>query len=429
MSSNTHPETILIVDDNPNNLDVLSEALALADLDVAVATSGEAALKQLKYVPPSLILLDVMMPGINGFETCERLKADPRTQDIPIIFMTALADPIDKVRGFSLGAVDYITKPFQQEEVLARVRTHLKLRQLTQTLEQQVADRTAALSQSLQDLKQAHIQLINSEKMSMLGNLMAGVAHEINNPVGCLNGNIDPARNYIEDLLRLIDLYEAHFSDPGLTITEAIEEMDLDYIREDLPKLLDSMSLGINRIKEISASLRTFARADTDEKINFDLHEGLNSALLILRHRLKANEHHPPIEVITDYGSLPLLSCFPGQLNQVFINLLANAVDAIDEVNRGKTFTEIQADPRGITVRTAAAEDQIVIVIGDQGSGMAPEVQARIFDHLFTTKAVGLGTGLGLSIVHQIIVERHGGTIACASELGKGTTFTITLPI
>ncbi len=429
MFSNAHPETILIVDDNPNNLDVLSEALALADLDVAVATSGEAALKQLKYVPPSLILLDVMMPGINGFETCERLKADPSTQDIPIIFMTALADPIDKVRGFNLGAVDYITKPFQQEEVLARVRTHLKLRQLTQTLEQQVADRTAALSQSLQDLKQAHVQLINSEKMSMLGNLMAGVAHEINNPVGCLNGNIHPARNYIEDLLHLINLYETQFPDPGPTITEEIEAIDLDYIREDLPKLIDSMALGINRIKEISASLRTFVRADTDEKVNFDLHEGLNSAVLILRHRLKANEHHPAIEVKTDYGPLPPLHCFPGQLNQVFINLLANAVDAIDEANQGKTYAEIKENPKGIAIQTAAQNDQIVIMIKDQGHGMTPEIQSRIFDHLFTTKAVGQGTGLGLSIAHQIIVERHGGTIACQSELGKGTTFTITLPI
>lgn len=429
MSSTLNSETILIVDDNPTNLDVLSEALALADLDVAVATSGEAALKQLKYVPPSLILLDVMMPGINGFETCERLKADPTTQDIPIIFMTALADPIDKVRGFSLGAVDYITKPFQQEEVLARVRTHLKLRQLTQTLEQQVADRTAALSQSLQDLKQAHVQLINSEKMSMLGNLMAGVAHEINNPVGCLNGNITPARNYIEDLFHLLELYQAQFPDPGPEIIEEIAEMDLDYVRDDLPKLIDSMALGINRIKEISASLRTFVRADTDEKIDFDLHEGLNSAVLILRHRLKANEHHPAIDVKTDYGSLPLVHCFPGQLNQVFINLLANAIDAIDEANRGKTFAEIKENPRGITIRTEAQSHQIVVAIGDQGNGMTPEIQARIFDHLFTTKAVGQGTGLGLSIAHQIIVEKHRGSITCESELGQGTTFAITLPI
>ncbi|TVQ55318.1 MAG: hybrid sensor histidine kinase/response regulator [Spirulina sp. DLM2.Bin59] len=429
MLTHSYPETILIVDDNPNNLDVLSEALALANLDVAVATSGEAALKQLKYVPPSLILLDVMMPGISGFETCERLKADPSTQDIPVIFMTALADPIDKVRGFTLGAVDYITKPFQQEEVLARVRTHLKLRQLNQTLEQQVADRTAALSQSLQDLQKAHVQLINSEKMSMLGNLMAGVAHEINNPVGCLNGNINPARNYIEDLLHLLDLYRTHFPDPGPEITEEIADIDLDYVREDLPKLIDSMALGIKRIKEISASLRTFARADTDEKTNFDLHEGLDSALLILRHRLKANERHPAIEVTSDYGQLPLLYCFPGQLNQVFINLLANAVDAIDEANHNKTFAEVQENPRGIRICTACHGDQIVITITDQGSGMTPEVQSRIFDHLFTTKAVGLGTGLGLSIAHQIVVERHGGTITCESQLGQGTTFTITLPI
>jgi CheY-like chemotaxis protein len=242
---------------------------------------------------PTLILLDIMMPGVDGFETCKRLKANPKTQDIPIIFMTALSDIDNKVRALELGAVDYVTKPFQEQEVLARVKTHVKLYSLTQNLECQVAQKSA-------ELQASQLQLVQSEKMSALGNLVAGVAHEINNPVGFLAGNLQPAQDYVDDLVGLIDLYQQKYPNPDPEIEARIEAIDLEFIQKDLPQLLNSMKLGLERIRNISISLRTFSRADKDYQVPFNIHEGLDSTILILKHRLKANENRPAIEVITE---------------------------------------------------------------------------------------------------------------------------------
>jgi len=424
-------ETILIVDDNPHNLEVLSETLLDAGLDVAVATSGESALRQMEYNVPSLILLDVMMAGMDGFEMCQRLKANPATQDIPVLFMTALTDSVDKVKGFNLGAVDYITKPFQQEEVLARVRTHLKLRSLAKHLEDKVIERTAELSKSLYELQQTQLQLVQSEKMSTLGQLVAGVAHEINNPVGFLAGNLGPAREYVQDLFRLLALYQQKYPNPDPAIQTEIEVIDLDYLRDDLPQLLNSMELGIERVRSISTSLRTFSRTDKDYKVNFDLHEGINSTILILKHRLKANEQRPEIQIVKAYGQLPRVKCFPGQLNQVFMNILANAIDAIEEQNQSRSFQEISVDPNVITIKTELNEDDsaALIRIADNGAGIPEAIQPHIFDYSFTTKAVGQGTGLGLAIAHQIVTEKHSGTLTVTSSPGQGTEFVVRLPL
>jgi signal transduction histidine kinase len=428
-----NPETtrILIVDDTPTNLQVLSESIRVVGWTTLVATDGETAIEQAEYARPDLILLDVMMPGIDGFETCRRLKANPITEAIPVIFMTALSDTLDKVKGLEIGAVDYITKPFQQEEVLARVKLHLKLYHLTQTLEQRVSERTAELSESLRSLQQAQLQLVQSEKMSTLGQLVAGVAHEINNPVGFIAGNLNPAKTYIQELFDLLSLYQQKFPDPGVEIEKNIKKIDLAYLREDLPKLISSMRDGVDRIRTISVSLRTFSRSDIDHKEAFDIHEALNSTTLILKYRLKANEFRPEIEVIKEYDDLPLVKCFPGQLNQALMNLLANAIDAVEESNQGRSYEEIEERPNQITVQTALAAggQQAVIRIRDNGLGMADEVQQRIFDHLFTTKPVGKGTGLGLAIARQIIVERHGGTLEVNSRQGEGSEFIITLPL
>nr|MDJ0515035.1 ATP-binding protein [Trichodesmium sp. MO_231.B1] len=281
-----------------------------------------------------------------------------------------------------------------------------------------------------QQLEQTQLQLVQSEKMASIGQLTAGVAHEINNPVGFISGNIDCASDYIQDMINLLNLYRQTFPEPGEKIDEEMEAIELDYLLEDLPKTIDSMKEGTQRIAEISKSMRTFSRGDTAAKVAFNIHDGIDSTLLILKHRLKANEIRPEIEVVKNYGNLPEINCYPGQLNQVFMNLIANAIDALDESNFGKTFTEIKASPNQITITTEIEDEkqEVIIRIGDNGMGMSESVKQKIFEHLFTTKGVGKGTGLGLSISRQIVVEKHGGKITCTSELGKGTEFIISLP-
>jgi len=293
-----------------------------------------------------------------------------------------------------------------------------------------IARKSEELEAALVDLKAAQIQMVQTEKMSALGNLVAGVAHEINNPTGFLKGNIHPAQVYVQDLLGLIDLLLQKSPHDDLEIQDEIEAIDLEFVREDLPKLLESMELGVDRIREISNSLRTFSRQDRDEKTTFNLHDGLDSTLLILKHRTKANEQRPAIKIIKNYGEIPEIYCFPGQLNQVFINLLANSIDAFDDANQGKSFAEIQSNPNCITIATQQLDDrQIQVRIQDNGCGMTSDVQSRIFEQGFTTKEVGKGTGLGMAIVSEIITDKHDGTIVCTSEAGCGTTFTLTLPI
>lgn len=269
-------------------------------------------------------------------------------------------------------------------------------------------------------LRDSQAQLIQAEKMSALGNLVAGVAHEINNPIGFLNGSITNAKDFVQDLLEHLELYEQQY--PNSETMEAhAEEIDLEFLKADLPKLLNSMKTAIDRIKSISSSLRTFSRADTENAIVANIHEGIDSTILILKYRLKENEHRPAIEVVTNYGTIPNIECFPGQLNQVFMNILANAIDVFDESQQSHQM---------ITIQTAQIDQNTVeIRLRDNGKGMPDDVKSQVFDHLFTTKTVGKGTGLGLSIARQIIVEKHRGSIEVHSELGRGSEFVISIPI
>ncbi|MEH2119290.1 sensor histidine kinase [Nostoc sp.] len=419
MKKNQNNGFILIVDDNPTNLSVLCEALNSEGFRFRVAVDGESAIAQAERNQPELILLDVQMPGIDGFETCCRLKANPVTQNIPIIFTTALADTESKTKGFSLGAVDYIPKPFAQEEVISRVRVHLQLRQLTESLEQQVSDRTKAL-------QKAQVKLVQQEKLSTLGELIAGIGHEINNPINFISSNISPLQGHIAAVTELLLLYEQEYPNPTAKITTSIEDLDLNFVLEDMAKILNSLQLGSERIRNISNSLRNFCRSDRDTKISADLHQGLDSTLMILQHRFKANGARPRIEVIKNYGVLPQVKCYIGLMNQVFMNILANAVDAVDEaITQGKMSNLI---PQIQIATEIDSEELVVIRITDNGIGIPERLKKRLFEPLFTTKPVGKGTGLGLAIAYEIVVEKHEGVLDVNSQPGMGTEFIIKIP-
>ena len=435
IEATSEPVRILLVDDTPTNLSVLSESIQDQGWVTLFATDGETAIEQAEYARPELILLDVMMPGLDGFETCKQLKANSATKDIPVIFMTALSDTVDKVKGLNLGAVDYITKPFQQEEVVARVKMQLRLHQMNrqleannELLEQRVADRTQELSAVLDNLKRAQMHLVQNEKMSSLGQMMAGIAHEINNPVNFIYGNLKPASDYFKELIDLVELYQAKYPSPDEELQSHLDNLDLPFVIEDSFKLLESLRIGSERIRQIVLSMRNFSRLDEAEIKSVDIHEGIDSTLLILQHKLKTNQSSQPIQLVRNYGHLPPVECFPSQLNQVFMNILSNAIDTLEESAQTDTPLVIEVKTATASLGTPAAEAAIV-QIRDNGPGIPAPILSKLFDPFFTTKPVGKGTGLGLSISHQIIVERHGGEIDCVSTMGEGTCFTVKIPV
>ncbi|MGI8934309.1 response regulator [Leptolyngbya sp. BC1307] len=425
--------SVLVVDDQPIAAKAIRRLLASApDIAVHYCQEPTQALAIATEIRPSVILQDLVMPNVDGLILVKFFRAHPTTRNTPIIVLSSKGDPEVKAAAFSAGANDYLVKLPDPIELIARLRYHAaayqnllkryeaeQTRAYSKTLENQVEVRTAELKQALDTLKQAQAQLIHTEKMSSMGQLVAGIAHEVNNPINFIYGNLNYINGYVEDLLALIQAYQQHYPSPPLPICEKLEDLDLEFTSPDLLRSFTSLRSGAKRIRDLVLNLRNFSRFDQAAIKTVDLHEGIDSTLAMLAPDLAG------VIVEKEYSELPLVECYAGQLNQVFMHLIRNALDAL------KLSADANADKSPLLhISTAIAQNNRVAVwIADNGPGILPEIQERIFDPFFTTRAVGQGTGLGLSISYQIVTGQHQGRLKCYSMPGQGAKFLIELPV
>ncbi|MGA9381102.1 MAG: hybrid sensor histidine kinase/response regulator [Phormidium sp.] len=426
---------IAIVDDDPT----VHQATKLAlknflfenkPLTFFSAYSGFEA-KQLIAQNPDIafILLDVVMETNDaGLQVVRYIREELDNQNIQIILRTGQpgeAPEESVIVAYNINDYKLKTELTRQKLITAMISA---LRAYRNAID--LETQANKLTQALHSLERTQIQLIQSEKMSTLGHLVTGIAYEINNPLGWVSGNLSLLEESVRNLLQIVETHHEICPNICADIKSKINDIDLEYLQNDLPKLITSTKEGIDRLHHLSNSLRIFSKTNTGAKISLNIHECIDSTLLIIKHRLKANNYHPVIEVLKDYANIPLVECFPGQLNQVLMNLLNNAIDAVKESNRGRSFADIRANPNRITIQTAwEDETHIVIRIQDNGVGMSEAVKQQAFEPFFTTKPVGQASGLGLAIARQIVVEKHGGSIQLKSSLGEGSELAIVLPI
>jgi signal transduction histidine kinase len=400
----------LVADDNETNRAILSGSLKKAGFGTLEAANGEEAVRIAREELPSLVLLDLEMPGLDGFEVCERLKATEETAEIPVIFLTAYSGPQNIEKAFAVGGSDYVTKPFHMGEIKARLSVHLQLRQAKKALEE------------------THAQLLHAQKMESIGQLAAGIAHEINTPTQFVGDNARFLRECFEELLprltQATSLAEAVCN--GEAPAELAEQLrsgfkdaDISYLSEEIPRALEQSIEGIERVAAIVKAMKEFSHPGVKQLARIDLNRAIHSTATVA-----SNEWKYVADMKFDLDSeLPHVLCLPGELNQVVLNMIVNAAHAIADIvgdgGEGKGL---------ITVTTHQDGAHTEIRITDSGSGIPPEAQARIFEPFFTTKEVGRGTGQGLSMAHNVIVKMHGGTITFETESGHGTTFIIRLP-
>ena len=416
---------VLVVDDNPDMAKLMMRAVEDQGHEVFVAGDGQFALQMASAERPDVILLDIMMPRMSGIEVLRRLKANTELRAIPVILVTAMGEDKDVIAGLDDGALDYVTKPFKKEILAARVRSAVRIKQNH--------DRLAQLNEQLQaeiaERERMQHELARAQKLESIGHLAAGIAHEINTPAQYVGDNIRFLQEVFGDVDALLDIFDRLLQaakQGNLTaeliaeVEAAVRDADVDYFTEEAPKAIGQSLEGIERVADIVRAMKEFSHPGNGHKQTVDLNRAILSTLTVSR-----NEWKYVAELVTDLApDLPLVPCLPGDFNQVILNLVVNAAQAI---------TDVVGDGSGekgtLTVRTRRDGDWAEIRIEDTGTGIPEGIREKVFDHFFTTKDVGKGTGQGLAISHSIVVKKHGGTITFETETGKGTTFMVRLPI
>jgi signal transduction histidine kinase len=416
---------VLVVDDTPDMARLIAHAVKLQGYDALTALDGREALDLAAAEQPDVILLDVMMPGMSGLEVLRRLKADAELRVVPVILVTAMADEGDVVRGLDAGAQDYVTKPFQREILVARLRTAVRSRESQDRL-RRLNER---LKSEIEERRRMEYELARAQKLESIGHLAAGIAHEINTPAQYVGDNTRFLREAFADVDKLLgklnllidSAKRGEVNDELVAETEdAVRQTDLDYLREEIPAAIRQSLEGIERVGDIVRAMKEFSHPGGDQKQATDLNHAIESTLTVSR-----NEWKYVADLETDFDpSLPPVPCLVGDFNQAILNLVVNAAQAISEAvgdgTRGKGT---------IVVRTRRDGDWAEIQVEDTGTGIPDTIREKVFDHFFTTKDVGKGTGQGLAIAHDVIVQKHGGTMRFQTEMGKGTTFFVRLPI